>query len=122
MDLTLEAVRVGLDLNAARMQIASTNIARADVPGARLEGADFSEVLTALRDAARGTGVDPAGLETITPQSLRAEVQSLGTMGANPVALDDQIAELNADSVTYRALAVGLTRRFALMQLAIAGK
>lgn len=122
MDLTLQAVRVGLDLNATRMQIASTNIARADVPGARLEGADFSEALTALREAAQGAGTDPARLEAITPQTLRADVQALGAAGANPVALDDQIAELNADSVTYRALAVGLTRRFALMQLAIAGK
>lgn len=122
MDLTLEAVRVGLDLNQMRMQIASTNIARADVPGARLEGADFSEALAALREAAQGATVDPVRLETITPQSLRADVQSLGAVGANPVALDDQIAELNADSVTYRALTVGLTRRFALMQLAIAGK
>lgn len=122
MDLTLEAVRVGLDLNATRMQIASTNIARADVPGARLEGADFSEALTALSEAAQGADTDPARLETITPQTLRADVQAFGPAGANPVALDDQIAELNADSVTYRALAVGLTRRFALMQLAIAGK
>lgn len=122
MDLTLEAVRVGLDLNATRMQIASTNIAHADVPGAQLEGADFSEALAALSEAAQGTGVDPVRLATITPQSLRAGIQSLGATAANPVALDDQIAELNADSVTYRALTVGLTRRFALMQLAIAGK
>jgi len=122
MDLTLEAVRVGLDLNATRMQIASTNIARADVPGARLEGADFSEALAALREAAQGAAVDPTRLEMITPQTLRADIQPLGAVGANPVALDDQIAELNADSVTFRALTVGLTRRFALMQLAIAGK
>lgn len=122
MDLTLEAVRVGLDLNATRMQIAGTNIARADVPGARLEGADFSEALSALREAAQGAEVDPTRLEMITPKTLRADIQSVGTMGADPVALDDQIAELNSDSVTYRALAVGLTRRFALMQLAISGK
>ena len=122
MDLTLEAVRLGLDLNAMRMQIASANIARADVPGARLEGADFSDALTALREAAQDSNTDPARLETITPQTLRGDVQALGAAGTNPVALDDQIAELNADSVTYRALTIGLTRRFALMQLAIAGK
>lgn len=122
MDLTLEAVRVGLDLNQLRMQVASTNIAKTDVPGARLERADFSAALTTLHDAARDPDGDPTRLETITPQTLRTSIESLGPSGANSVALDDQIAELNADSVTYRALATGLTRRFALMQLAIAGK
>jgi hypothetical protein len=46
----------------------------------------------------------------------------MGTAGGNAVTLDDQVAALNADGVTYRALAMGLTRRFALMQLAITGK
>lgn len=122
MDLTLEAVRVGLDLNQLQMQVASKNIAKADVPGARLERTDFSEALAALREAAQDSDVDPARLEAITPQALRASIESLEAASAGPVALDDQIAELNADSVTYRALARGLSRRFALMQLAIVGK
>jgi flagellar basal-body rod protein FlgB len=122
MDLTLEAVRVGLDLNQLRMQIASSNIAKADVPGTRLERASFSEALAALHEAAWDPGANPARLASITPQTLRTDVQSSGAVAANPVALDDEIAELNADSVAYRALATGLTRRFALMQLAIAGK
>lgn len=122
MDLTLAAVRVGLDLNELKMQVASANIAAADVPGARLKRADFSEAIAALQDAAQDPGTSPARLETLTPGSLRGGIQTIGTAGAGSVALDDQIAELNSDSVTYRALAVGLTRRFALMQLAIAGK
>ncbi len=122
MDLTLEAVRVGLDLNQLKMEVASANIARADVPGARLERTDFSEALAALRDAARYPDSDPGRLETITPQTLRTDIESFGPVSAGTAALDDQIAELSTDSVTYRALATGLTRRFALMQLAITGK
>lgn len=122
MDLTLEAVRVGLDLNQLRMEVASTNIARADVPGARLERADFSDAVDALQDAARYPDGDPGRLETTTPQTLRTNIGSLGPAGADTAVLDDQIAELNTDSVAYRVLATGLTRRFALMQLAIAGK
>lgn len=122
MDLTLEAVRVALDLNQVRMEVASTNIARADVPGAQLERADFSGAIDALESAARDPKDDPGRLEMITPQTLRANIGSLGQTGAGASLLDDQIAELNTDSVTYRALATGLTRRFALMQLAIAGK
>lgn len=122
MDLTLEAVRVGLDLNQLKMQIAASNIANANVPGTRLERANFSEALSALHEAARDSGANPARLESITPQTLRTDSQSSGVVAANPVALDDEIAELNSDSVAYRALSTGLTRRFALMQLAIAGK
>lgn len=122
MDLTLEAVRVGLDLNQVKMQIAASNIAKADAPGTRLERANFSDALAALHEAWRDPGANPARLASITPQTLRTDVRPSGAAGANPVALDDEIAELNADSVAYRALATGLTRRFALMQLAIAGK
>ena len=122
MDLTLEAVRVGLDLNQLRMEVASTNIARTDMPGAQLERADFSGAVAALHDAAQSQDGDPERLEAITPQTLRMNIESLGPAGADTVVLDDQIAQLNTDSVTYRALATGLTRRFALMQLAIAGK
>jgi len=122
MDLTLEAVRVALDLNQVRMEVASTNIARADIPGAQLERADFSGAIDALESAARDPKGDPGQLEMITPQTLRANIGSLGQAGAGTSLLDDQIAGLNTDSVAYRALATGLTRRFALMQLAIAGK
>jgi len=122
MDLTLEAVRVGLDLDQLKMQMAANNIARADVPGTRLESANFSEALAALHEATKDPYANPARLASITPQTLRADIQPSGAIGTNLIALDDEIAELNADSVSYRALATGLTRRFALMQLAIAGK
>lgn len=122
MDLTLEAVRLGLDLNRLKMEVASANIAGADVPGARLERTDFSEALAALRDAAQDPDGDSRRLAAITPQVLRTHIESPGLTTADAVVLDDQIAELSADSVTYRALATGLTRRFGLMQLAITGK
>lgn len=122
MDLTLEAVRVALDLNQLKMEVASANIARADMPGARLQRADFSGALAALRDAVQDPDGDPRRLATITPQTLRANIESLGPASTGAVVLDDQIAALSTDSVTYRALATGLTRRFALMQLAVAGK
>src|SRR5690242_18891410 len=117
-----QAIRVGLDLNQFRMQNASSSTGKGDEPGARLRHADFSEALAALHEAAQDPDDNPARSEMITPQALHRVTETFGVVIANPVALDDQIAELNADSVTYRALATGLTRRFALMQLAIDGK
>jgi len=122
MDITTEAVRVGLDLAQLRAQIASTNIANANVPGAKIEHADFADALNALRNAAEQPGGDAAAqLASITPGSLREDVQ-LTPSAASPVTLDDEVAQLNIDSVTYRALSNGLARRFALLQLAISGK
>jgi len=122
MDITTEAVRVGLDLAQMRAQIASSNIANANVPGAKLQRADFADALTALRSATEQPGPGAAAqLAAITPESLREEVQS-SYGAANPTTLDDQVAQLNIDSVTYRVLSEGLARRFGLMQLAISGK
>lgn len=122
MDITTEAVRVGLDLAQLRAQIASSNIANANVAGAKIQRGDFADALDALRDAAErpdeGVAEQLAG---ITPTGLHEEVQSSpGTV--SPAALDDEVAQLNVESVTYRALSEGLARRFALMQLAISGK
>lgn len=122
MDITTEAVRLGLDLAQMRAQIASANIANANVPGARTERADFADALAALRNAAEEPESGTARLAAITPESLRAEVQHVVAADANPTALDDEVAQLNVESVSYRALTEGLTRRFALMQLAISGK
>lgn len=122
MDITTEAVRVGLDLAQMRAQIASTNIANANVPGARTERADFAEALAALRNAAEQPESGADRLAAITPESLRADVQYVVAANSNPTALDDEVAQLNVESVSYRALTEGLARRFALMQLAISGK
>lgn len=122
MDITTEAVRVGLDLAQMRAQIASTNIANANVPGARTERADFADALAALRNAAEQPESGADRLAAITPESLRADVQYVVAANSNPTALDDEVAQLNVESVSYRALTEGLARRFALMQLAISGK
>jgi flagellar basal body rod protein FlgB len=120
MDITTEAVRLGLDLAQVRAEIASTNIARANIPGATLQQADFADALGALAAASKGDAGAGARLQSISPESLRNEIGELGASGV--ASLDDQVAELSTQGLAYRALTDGLSRHFALMQLAISGR
>lgn len=120
MDITTEAVRLGLDLAQVRAEIASTNIARANIPGATLQRADFADALATLGAVARGDMGEGERLQAITQESLRGQIEQSGS--ADAASLDDQVAELSTQGLAYRALTDGLSRHFALMQLAIGGK
>jgi flagellar basal-body rod protein FlgB len=120
MDITTEAVRLGLDLAQVRAEVASANIAHANTAGATLQRADFAEALEALAAAAKGDSSAKARLQAISPQSLHDEIEQSAV--ADAASLDDQVAELSTQGLAYRALTDGLSRHFALMQLAISGK
>lgn len=120
MDITTEAIRLGLDLAQVRAEIASTNIAGANVPGAALQRADFASALAALGAASRGEAGAGARMQAISQQALRSEIKPSGPVDAT--SLDDQVAELSIQGLAYRALTDGLSRHFGLMQLAITGK
>lgn len=120
MDLTTEAVRLGLDVSQTQAWMASANIARADVPGAGVYRASFSDALGALQQAAMQAPDAGQVLNAIHSDTLRAEIREVPA-GANGVQLDDQVAALNLASTTYTALSNGLSRHFALMQMAIMG-
>lgn len=122
MDMTTEAVRLGLDMAQLRAQVASANIAAANVPGAPVYRADFADAVATLRDVVRHPGGEASEIASITADGLRAEIRQVPATGDGLVRLDDQVAELGVDGVTYRALSEGLSRHFALMQLAIGGR
>lgn len=120
MDITTEAVRLGLNLAQVRAEIASTNIARANVSGAMTRAPDFADAVNALHGAVNGNADAAEKLRTYSPSSLRH--QATHSISDTTISLDDQVAELSTQGLTYRALTDGLSRHFALMQLAIAGK
>lgn len=120
MDITTEAVRLGLDLAQVRAEIASNNVAQANMPGAMLQRADFGDALAALAAAENGGSGAESRLQAISQASLRGKIEQSGT--ADAASLDDQVAELSTQGLAYRALTDGLSRHFALMQLAISGK
>lgn len=123
MDITTEAVRAGLAIEQLRMQVAGSNIAHAGIPGAAMERADFSHALATLEQAAQSPDAAAAHrLAGIDLGTLQGGVERLDPSGGTTVSLDDQVAELNIDSVRFKTLADGLARRFAMLQIAISGK
>ncbi|HUB90317.1 MAG TPA: flagellar basal body protein [Dyella sp.] len=122
MDLTTEALRLGISMARMRAEVASANIANVDVAGYRPQRADFAQATGLLREAAEQPTMDAQELQVMTPRMLGESVH-VADPGANaPVSLDDEVAELETASVNFQSLTTVMSRRFALMQLALAGR
>ncbi len=122
MDLTTEAVRLGISMARLRAEVASTNIANVDVPGYRAQRLDFGQAIGLLHQAADDPGTSSDSLASITPSHLRATEHVADADDGVSVNLDGEVAELETASVDYQSLTTVLSRRFALMQLAMAGR
>lgn len=120
MDLTTEAVRLGLNMARLRAEVASANIANADVGGYRAQRADFGEAVGLLREARMQPSMDGDRLEELASAALHGVVHA--SDAAVPVSLDHEVTELETAGVEFQSLTTIMSRRFALMQLAMAGR
>lgn len=121
MDLTTEAVRLAMSMARVRAEVASTNIARADVPGSLPQRADFSTALGVLRQAAIEPTMSGDRLEAMTPSVLRASIHNDTAAADASSGLEGDVADLEAAGADFQAMSTVLSRRFALMQLAMSG-
>jgi flagellar basal-body rod protein FlgB len=122
MDLTTEAVRMGITMARVRAEVASANIANVDVPGYRAQRADFGQAAGLLRQAAEQPSMEGSRLEAMTSDVVRQSVQLVEPNPGAPVNLDGEVAELETANVDFQTLSTLMSRRFALMQLAMAGR
>jgi flagellar basal-body rod protein FlgB len=122
MDLTTEAVRMGITMARVRAEVASTNIANVDVPGSHAQRADFGQATGLLREAADQPSMESDRLEAMTPDVIRQSVHLVEPNPNAPVNLDGEVAELETANVDFQTLSTLMSRRFALMQLAMAGR
>ncbi|RUL72728.1 flagellar basal body rod protein FlgB [Dyella choica] len=122
MDLTTEALRLGLGMARVRADVASANIANVDVAGYRPQRADFAQATGLLREAAEDPALDGAQLQAMTPHTLGESVRAADPDLNAPVSLDQEVAELETANVDFQSLTTVMSRRFALMQLALAGR
>lgn len=119
MGLTIDAVSLAMNLEHTRAKVAAHNIAMANVPGSRAARLDVAEPLAALR-AVRGDASQFAqALQAMQSSGFDSYLQSYPVDA--PLALDGEVAEMSAASGRYQTLADGVSRQFALMQLAIRG-
>lgn len=122
MDLTTEVLRLGISMARVRADVASENIANVDTAGYRPQRADFAQATGLLREAAHSPSMDGESLQAITPHTLGESVHAAGPDLSAPVNLDDEVAELETANVDFQSLTTVMSRRFALMQLALAGR
>lgn len=122
MDLTTEAVRLGINMARLRAEVASANIAHVDVAGYHVQRADFGEAVGLLRQAEMQPSMDGERLQSLSSVALHESVHSTTTDADEPVSLDHEVAELETASADFQSLTTVMSRRFALMQLALAGR
>ncbi len=122
MDMTTEAVRAGINMARLRAEVASENIANVDVAGYRVKRADFGDAIGLLKEAAMEPSMDGDRLKSLSSEALHNAVHTSGADLDSPVQLDGEVAELESASVSFQALTTVMSRRFALMQLAMAGR
>lgn len=121
MDLTTEAVRLAMGMARVRAEVASANIAGADLPGSATQRADFGTALGLLRQAAIQPSMDGGRLREMTPAALRASVHPDAAATDASSGLEGEVAELETAGADFQTLSTVLSRRFALLQLAMAG-
>jgi|GEM_PF-2295522 len=116
----INTVRLVMTLQEARARVAAQNIALANIPNSKVSYLDINTPMSQLRAAL----ADPVTLvETIDRQSLQS-IESLVSkrhQNIDVLSLDNEVAELSTASGRYQALADGLSRQFALMQMAVRG-
>jgi len=122
MDLTTEAIRLGMNMARLRAEVASANISNVDVAGYRAQRVDFGEAMGLLREAATDPAMATDRLVELTPTALRDSVYAADSGADASTSLDGQVADLESASVDFQSLTTILSRRFALMQLAMAGR
>lgn len=122
MDLTTEALRLGLGMARVRAEVASANIANVDVGGYRPQRADFAQATGLLREAAEQPAMDGAELQAMTLHRLGESVHDADPDLNAPVSLDEEVAQLETANVDFQSLTTVMSRRFGLMQLALAGR
>ena len=119
MSLAIDTVRLAMNLEQMRAKVAAHNIAMANVPGSQAMRLDSTGALAALRATRGSPELFAQALQSLQQQDLDAYLHTQPT--TTPLALDGEVAEMSAASGRYQALADGVSRQFALMQLAIRG-
>ncbi len=113
-----------LDLRVQQHALTASNLANADTPGFRARVIDFDGVLAEA--VGQGGGLQMArGAEghlskagsTADPEIIELDPSPWSENG-NSVLLERETARLNANSLMYRGLTRGLSKRLALLKYA----
>lgn len=114
---TIEAVRLAMQVEDLRARVAANNIAMANVPGSKAMRVSAGSAMENLKENFLDTTLFSQELNSLRSEGVESFVHKTDTQ----ISLDSEVADVSAASTRYRALADGVSRQFALMQLAIRG-
>lgn len=119
-DLTVDAVRMALDLNKLRAEVAGMNIVNAATPGAPMFVVDHAAVDSVLQAAA---SEDPGSVRQLLSNPDSPVLMIVDTRyDLERPSLDELVTDSVSAGLNYQALTESLGRHFALMRLAISGR
>lgn len=119
-DLVIEVTSWAMRLEQSKTDIASRNIAAANIPGSRPMQVDFASQINLLKNAV-STNTDVASIAGLLNQSFNTtESKNTGISGG--VQLDAEVADLTTAELRYKTLAEGLSRQLSLLTIAASGR
>lgn len=123
--ITIDSVRLALNMQSLRAQAASANIAnasRADARAMRVDLTAAEELLgQALHLAASGAASDNAASEPLR-QALDSLAERPMLTTDESIQIDAEVGDMVSASTRYQTLSETLSRYFGLMRLSISGR
>lgn len=114
--LTIESVRLALGAAGLRQKVIADNIANINSPDHVRMKVVFEERLAQALSAMQGasSSADNAGLSLLG--DVQAELEPDGATGSK-IELDEEMAQLSANSLRYHALTKGLSRYLSIANI-----
>lgn len=119
-DLVIDVTSWAMRLEQTKADMASRNIATANIPGSRPMQVDFASQVNLLKNAVY-TGADTESIAGLLRQSFGATASKNTGIGGG-VQLDTEVADLTSAELRYKTLAEGLSRQLSLLTIAASGK
>lgn len=117
-DFTIELSNWAMSLESMRAQVASENIANANISGVT-KSVDFESLISSVTNA-----LDNGDLESA--QRLFGADVEVSSRSSNSlfggVSLDSEVADLSSSQGRYKVIADALSRKFGLMLLSSRGQ
>ncbi len=119
-DLVIDVTSWAMRLEQTKADMASRNIAAANIPGSRPMQVDFANQVNLLKNAVY-TGADTESIAGLLRQSFGTTASKNTGIGGG-VQLDTEVADLTSAELRYKTLAEGLSRQLSLLTIAASGK
>lgn len=110
-----------LDLRQMQHTLTASNLANVETPGFKAKVVEFDETLSAVMDEAQRlseAGPSSSRRQTFSDPEILEMDPTPWTTDDNSVLLEREVARLQENSLMYRAVSEGLSRRLALLKYA----